>query len=121
MRLGGAQIHDFGSFGALIDHVLSKITAITSALFNQYCLSDSLLATSLVQRLVNFDGLERSQDFSLMLVSAKSKVFTTYQNLPNSVLGITKVKVRRRRHGQIAQADPCARPKIGAVFGTVCT
>jgi hypothetical protein len=40
----------------------------------------------LVQRLVNFDGLERSEDFSLMLVYAKTKVFTTYQNLLDSVL-----------------------------------
>jgi hypothetical protein len=45
-----------------------------------------LALVNIVQRLVNFDGLERSKDFSLMLVYAKTKVFTTYQNLPDSVV-----------------------------------
>jgi hypothetical protein len=31
------------------------------------------------------------------------------------------VKVRRRRHGEIAKADRCAIPKTGLVFGTVGT
>lgn len=72
--ISNAQIYDFGPLGALTEHVSSQNLANVPALFNQCCLSDSLLDNNIL-----LDIEESSKKQIKELESSKLQFYMTFR------------------------------------------